>query len=220
MIRARQALAGDSLAAARRLIGSRLVHDGVAGRRIGRIVEAEAYIGTDDRASHARFGRTGRNAIMFGPAGRAYVYLVYGMYDCLNVVTGEDGRAAAVLIRAVEPIEGIDVMRDARVAWAARRGRSTAGASKVPDARLAKGPGLVTVAFGIDRSHNGGDLCDPRSALRLEAAEPDDRAPEIETSARIGVNYAAEPWRSLPWRFVDASSPVWDRAGQARGRRP
>jgi len=208
VILARHVLAGDSLAAARVLIGARLVHEGPDGRRSGRIVETEAYIGTEDRASHARFGRTARNAIMFGPAGRAYVYLVYGMYDCLNVVTGEEGRAAAVLIRAVEPIEGIDAMRDARVAWAARRGRATASASGLRDSRLASGPGLVSVAFGIDRSHNGVDLCDVESSLRLEAAEAGDRLPDIATSARIGVAYAAEPWRSMPWRFVDASSPV------------
>jgi DNA-3-methyladenine glycosylase len=93
------------------LLGGRLVHDSATGRRSGRIVEVEAYIGEDDQASHARFGRTARNAVMYGPAGIAYVYLVYGMYDCLNIVAEVAGRPAAVLIRAVEPIEGLDAMR-------------------------------------------------------------------------------------------------------------
>src|SRR5215218_10056400 len=111
----RTLLARPTLDAADALLGARLVHENGAGTRVGRIVEVEAYIGTDDLASHARFGRTARNEVMFGPPGRAYVYLVYGMYDCLNVVTEPEGRAAALLIRAVEAIEGAAAMREARI---------------------------------------------------------------------------------------------------------
>ena len=149
------------------------------GRRVGRIVEVEAYIGRDDRASHARFGQTARNAVMFGPAGRAYVYLVYGMYDCLNVVTEPDGAPAAVLVRAVEPLEGIE--RDARRPHRpldrptaqpdAPSGAAAAERDRAPAARrLASGPGLVAAAFGLDTGWTGLDLCDPASPLRLEAA--------------------------------------------------
>jgi DNA-3-methyladenine glycosylase len=175
-------------------------------------VEVEAYIGTDDLASHARFGRTDRNAVMFGPPGHAYVYLVYGMYECLNVVTEPDGCAAALLIRAVEPIAGIDAMREARLAWASRRSSATPETlervRRLSVARLASGPGLVTVAFGVARTDTGLDLCDPTSRLRLEPASPGDRPVEVVTTPRIGIDYAPPPWRHEPWRLIDASSPA------------
>jgi DNA-3-methyladenine glycosylase len=177
---------------------------------VARIVEVEAYIGEDDQASHARFGRTARNAVMFGPPGIAYVYLVYGMHHCLNVVTEADGRPAAVLIRAVEPVVGQASMREARLALALRRARTEAaraGAAArmaaLADERLASGPGLVTAAFDISLEDTGTDLLDPRSPLRIEPGRPPSR---IARSARIGIDYAAEPWRNLPWRFVDANS--------------
>src|SRR6185312_16601918 len=117
----RDVLALPTLELGRALLGGRLTRDdggddGNGVRRVARIVEVEAYIGEDDRASHARFGRTARNAVMFGRAGVAYVYLVYGMYDCLNIVTEAEGRPAAILVRAVEPLEGADAIRDARLA--------------------------------------------------------------------------------------------------------
>jgi DNA-3-methyladenine glycosylase len=149
---------------------------------------------------------------MFGPAGHAYVYLVYGMYDCLNVVTEPDGAPAAVLVRAVEPLEGIEAMRVDRVvrATARRRGRTperaAAEAARIaglPVARLGSGPGLVAAAFGLDTGWTGMDLCDPAAPVRLEAAPPGEARPAIVTTARIGVAYAGDPWSGRPWRFIE-----------------
>lgn len=191
----------------------------------GRIVEVEAYIGEDDLASHARFGRTARNAVMYGPPGIAYVYLVYGMHECVNVVTEREGRAAAVLIRAVEPVDGraAEAMRRARWNhWRDRRRDAEPGAlaaererlAALPDWRVASGPGLVAAAFGLTRADTGADLLDPASGARIEAGEPPAR---VETSPRIGIAYAAEPWRSRAWRFSDPDSPAVSGA-RRRGR--
>jgi len=188
------------------------VRDDDTGRRVGRIVEVEAYIGADDRASHARFGRTARTAPMFGPPGHAYVYLVYGMYDCLNIVTEPDGRPAAILVRAVEPLEGVETMRAARAALHAARRRARPASANgtriaprpLPDHRLASGPGLVAAAFGIDTGWTGTDLCRPGSPLRLEAAPPGESAPDVRSTPRIGIAYAGSPWTERPWRLVIA----------------
>jgi DNA-3-methyladenine glycosylase len=219
----RHLLAGDTLLAARSLIGARLVRLGAArsgggthpadGRRVGRIVEVEAYVGPDDRASHARMGRTARNAPMFGPAGIAYVYLVYGVHHCLNVVTGADGFPAAVLVRAVEPLEGIDAMR--RSIAAGRKPRSSGATT--PHHRLAAGPGMVGAAFGVDRGLTGIDLCDPRSPLHLAPAPGDEPAPEIAATPRIGIAFAGAPWTEVPWRFADARSRSLSRPVHALG---
>ncbi len=149
---------------------------------------------------------------MYGAPGMAYVYLVYGMYECLNVVTEPAGRAAAVLIRAVEPVAGEPLMRVARLGHALRRAKDEAARSRtqarmgaLPAARLAAGPGLVAAAFGITRAHTGTDLLDPRSALRIGAGRP---PRTIAQTTRIGIGYAAEPWRSQPWRFIDPDSPA------------
>ena len=217
---ARERLAGPSLDAAERLLWALLVRrmPGVADR-VGRIVEVEAYGGPEDRASHARAGHTARTAPMFGPAGHAYVYLVYGMHDCLNVVTGPDGAASAVLIRAVEPVAGLDVMRTglARRAAAreARRGassafaRATAGArpgGDQPGHRLATGPGRLCAAFEIDRSFSGTDLCAADGPLTLASGAVVDPASIVRTP-RIGVGYAAPPWHAIAWRVLIAGNP-------------
>ena len=153
---------------------------------------------------------------MYGPPGIAYVYLVYGMYDCLNVVTEPEGRPAAVLIRAVEPVEGADLMRKARIARTRRRGppdperdaardRRAARLANLPDERLAAGPGLVALAFDITRADTGLDLLDPAAPLRLEVGPaPND----VIATPRVGIGYAAEPWRTRPWRLVDPASPA------------
>jgi DNA-3-methyladenine glycosylase len=191
------------------------VRDDETGRREGRIVEVEAYGGPDDRASHARFGSTRRNRVMAGPPGIAYVYLVYGMYDCLNVVTGPEGAASAVLIRAVEPLAGVDLIRADRLAVTSRRraGRTAEGLAaarkrleRIADHRLASGPGMVAAAFGIDTTWTGRDLCSGTAALRLERdpAEPADTisADVIVATPRIGVAYAGADWAGRPWRFT------------------
>ena len=205
------------------------MRDDTTGRREGRIVEVEAYGGPEDRASHARFASTARNRTMAGPPGFAYVYLVYGMYDCLNVVTAPSGRPSAVLIRAVEPLDGIEHMRADRLAWERRRraARSEPGVSaarlrleRVPDHRLASGPGLVGAAFGIDTAWTGTDLCDPSSPLRLEHDRSDPAVPVppamVTSGARVGVAYAGEAWATRPWRFSIAGHRSLSRPATRR----
>jgi DNA-3-methyladenine glycosylase len=233
---ARSVLASSTLDAARTLLGARLVRDDGVETRIGRIVEVEAYVGLEDMASHAHSGSTGRNAVMFGPPGRAYVYLVYGMYHCLNVVTGKAGLPAAVLVRAVEPLAGADQMRRARIDWLRARRVVTTGPGEadperlrrlesatervnaLPVGALAAGPGLVCVAFSISRTENGLDLCDPASQLRLEPAGTDTTS-HVATGPRVGVGYAPEPWRSIPWRFWLAGNAAVSAAEAAKPRR-
>jgi DNA-3-methyladenine glycosylase len=216
----RAAFARPTLEVARSMLGMRLVGDGVAGRIVGRIVEVEAYLGPADRASHARSGETMRNRPMYGDPGRAYVYLVYGMYHCLNVVTEPAGTPHAVLIRAVEPLEGIGLIRAARLRAERLRRRSIGPAEldrvrvrleRTPDQRLAAGPGLVGAAFGLDRALSGSDLLDPANPIHLEAAPADDLAFSVVTSARVGIAYAGQPWTSEPWRFAIADHPSVSR---------
>ena len=153
---------------------------------------------------------------MFGPPGIAYVYLVYGMYDCLNIVTEPTGAPAALLVRAVEPIEGVDAMREARLVSISRRRKrlDPAAAERererlalLPESRLASGPGLVAAALSIDRSLTGADLCDPASHLRLESRSAGEPAGRIVTGPRVGVDYAGGDWAGRPWRFALADSP-------------
>jgi DNA-3-methyladenine glycosylase len=212
----REALGTDTLHAARALIGVRIVRGSGPNARVARIVEVEAYIGSDDLASHARFGRTRRNGTMFGPPGHAYVYFVYGMYHCLNVVTEPEGTPAAVLIRAVQPIAGLEAMRLARSEH--RRGAGRARPGGFPeDARLAAGPGLVCAALSITRTDDGVDLCDPASDLRLEPAPASEPAPALAAGPRVGIGYAPEPWLGKPWRFFEPGNPSVSRPAKTRG---
>lgn len=188
-------LEADAVSTARFLLGALLVRDDGGERLIARIVETEAYAGPEDRASHARAGRTARTAVMFGPPGHAYVYLVYGLHHCLNVVCGVEGQAAAVLIRGVEPLAGVARMRE-------RRG-PTAG----PDDRLAAGPARTCEALGIGRELDGLDLVsDERLWLAHDPAGPP-AASAIVSGPRIGVGYAGPEWSARPWRFGLVGSP-------------
>ena len=184
------------LVVARALLGRPLVHDLPAGRRAGLIVEVEAYRGADDPASHAFRGRTERNSVMFGPAGRAYVYFIYGMHHCLNVVTGRPGAAAAVLIRAIEPVEGIESMRRSRAvqAWE----------------QLGRGPGCVTRALGLDKRHNGADLTHGPLWLGDGPARRGGR--RVVAGPRIGIRLATE----RRWRFHLAGHPCVSRPTTGR----
>lgn len=176
-----------TLRVARALLGHLLVHDTPAGRTAGRIVEVEAYLGVRDRAAHTYGGRrTPRNEPMWGPPGHAYVYFVYGMHYCINVVTRAAGVPEAVLIRALEPVAGVDLMR-------ARRGLIDA-----PEWRLCRGPATVCQALGIGRAQNGTDLI--HGALRVVTGAAAPRATVLRTP-RIGIDYAG-PDVARPWRFV------------------
>jgi DNA-3-methyladenine glycosylase len=165
---------------------------------------------------------------MYGPPGIAYVYLVYGMYDCLNVITEGAGRPAALLVRAVEPLAGAESMRASRLErWRTRRGVRADPAADAEEQRLARlaikrlasGPGLVAAAFGIDRSMTGLDLTEPSSPLRIEAAPPDEPRPPIVTTPRLGIGYAGSPWTEVAWRFAVAGHPSVSGPGTRPSRR-
>jgi len=196
----REFFARPPVAVARELIGAILVDDRPPGLIAARVVEVEAYDGPEDRASHARAGETARTAPMFGPPGHAYVFLVYGMHHCLNVVTGAHREAGAVLLRAAAPVTGTGLMRE-------RRGRP-----HEPDWRLASGPGRLGAAFAIDRRLNGVDLTTgPLRLLPVEVLAPRSGEGSIVAGPRVGVAYAGEPWASLPWRFHLRGDPSVSR---------
>ena len=168
------------------------------------IYETEAYQGQDDQACHARKGPTPRCQVMFEDAGHAYIYFTYGMHWMLNVVCEPKGTPGAVLIRAAFPLEGIEKMQVLRP--------NQAGTNK-----WLEGPAKLTQALGLDRSLNEADLCDSLFGLRIEQgfSVP---AELIQISPRIGINYAPEPWQSMPWRWAVAYSKMADLIGKARIR--
>lgn len=190
MILPREELAVDVLDAARRLLGCTLVSDTVDGPVAVRLVEVEAYRGADDPASHSYRGPTSRNQVMWGPAGHLYVYFIYGMYFCANVVCMTEGAAGAVLLRAGEVVSDLPLARARRPT--ARR-----------DSELAQGPARLTRLLGLGREHNGVDLADPGSPVRLCAGAPAP-ASSVCTGPRVGVVAAHE----RPWRFWLADSPA------------
>jgi DNA-3-methyladenine glycosylase len=181
--------ARSTLIVARELLGMHLVHDDGGELRVGRIVETEAYQGPHDLAAHSSKGRTARTDVMFGPPGHAYVYFIYGFWNCLNVVTRAEGTPHAVLLRALEPV------------------------SNVPDRTW--GPGLLCRAMNIDRTLNREDL----TGERLWIEPPPTRKPvRIARSARIGVDYAGD-WAKRPWRFFDRDSAYVSTAPASKRRR-
>lgn len=175
-----------TLTVARELLGCRLVRILDDIRLVGVITETEAYIGETDLGCHAKAGRTQRTEPMYGPPGRAYVYFTYGMHWCFNTVTEAEGFPAAVLLRAIETVEGQRVV-------AFRR-------AKARKADWSNGPAKLTAAFGIDSHQNKIDLTQTASGLWLEpgVAIPDEN---VTTGPRVGLYSVPEPWKSIPWRF-------------------
>lgn len=182
-------LSDDTPTIARNLLGKILVHATSAGKTAGKIVETEAYLSTNDPASHTARGPTPRNSSMFGHPGHGYVYISYGMHHCFNVVCQPQGVGEGVLIRALEPLEGLNIMRENR--------------GGVADKQLTNGPGKLCQAMGIDLSLNGHDLALSPLYL-LNGAAP----ATIGTSSRIGISVG----RELPLRFYEAGNNYISRA--------
>jgi DNA-3-methyladenine glycosylase len=197
----RAELAVDPVELAHRLLGAVIESTSPAGTVGVRLVEVEAYRGQDDPASHCYRGRTPRNEVMWGPAGHLYVYFVYGMHFCANVVGSVDGQAGAVLLRAGEVVSGLDVVRSRRPRV---RGRP----------ELAKGPAILTSVLGLDREDNGADLTDPASPIRLLVVEDTPRE-LIFRGPRVGVAMAMD----TPWRFWINGSPAVSAYRRGGGRR-
>ena len=179
-----------ALAVARELLGCRLVRAQNGRHMSGVILETEAYQGEDDLGCHASAGQTPRTAVMYGPPGHAYVYFTYGMHWLLNAVTDAEGSPSAVLIRAIQPENGLDAMAENRPYKARKRGWTD-------------GPAKLTQALGIDGELNTIDLCSQDAGLWIESGEiiPDG---QVTRSARVGLKAVPEPWRSIPWRFLAA----------------
>jgi len=196
----------DTVQVARELVGQILVHELAEGTRAVQVVETEAYLGPHDLASHARFGPTPRARIMFGPPGFAYVYLIYGIHHCLNVVTESDGQAGAVLLRAASPWPTPPADEHARGAR-----------PKPPSLRPFTGPGKLCAGLAVSRRENGADLSS--GALYLAAAEEPDLAAlgPVVASPRIGVAYAGT-WAARLLRFHARNSPYVSGPRGARGR--
>jgi DNA-3-methyladenine glycosylase len=186
--------AGSSLVVAPRLLGCVLEHETREGLVAVMLTEVEAYDGAADPASHAYRGRTGRNAVMFGGPGHAYVYFTYGMHFCVNLVCRPEGTASAVLLRAGRVTAGVPLATARRAA--ARNGTD-----------LARGPARLCQALAIDRGQDGADVCDPGSPLRIRpapAAGPGQPLPDVSRGPRVGISAAAD----RPWRFWLTGDPT------------
>lgn len=183
----RSFFARDTIVVAKDLLGKRLVRE-IKGQRIsGIITETEAYRGEEDLACHARSGITNRTRVMFGPAGHAYIYFIYGMHWLLNFVTEEEGFPGAVLIRVIYPEEGLQIIADRR--------------NGQPHQVWTNGPAKICQALDIDGVLNGLDVCKPKSPLYLEFG--DNVNPQtIKSAPRVGLNSVPEPWKTIAWRFV------------------
>jgi DNA-3-methyladenine glycosylase len=177
----------EVMTVARELLGKILIHESTEGVTSGRIAETEAYMGPEDQAAHSSGGRrTARNEVMYGPKGHAYVYFIYGLYWCFNVTAGAvPGKPEAVLLRALEPVAGQDIMAKRR------------GVAEGNIVNLTNGPSKLCMAMGISKLQNEADLTAPPLYINDAPSVPKE---EIVETTRIGVDYAGE-WKSKPWRF-------------------
>lgn len=199
---AREFYLQETVAAARALLNCILIFDGADGLTAGRITETEAYT-RDDPACHAYRGRTARNASMFGPPGHAYIYLSYGVHHCLNAVTAPEGVGEAVLLRSVEPLAGVELMRNRR---GLSKDRADCAPLSISEARyLCGGPGRLCLAFGLDRSKDNVDLT-TSEGLWIASGSPS-RNDAIVATPRIGISQGA----ALPWRFTLRSDAYTSR---------
>jgi DNA-3-methyladenine glycosylase len=175
-----------ALEVARDLLGKTLVRIESGHVISGSIVETEAYRGEEDLGCHCRAGRTPRTEVMYGPPGFVYVYFTYGMHWMLNFVVEQEGYPAAILIRAIEPLAGLEII-------AARRGEQ-------PQQLWTNGPGKLCQALNIDKRFNGADLCSEQALLYVEDGETTPES-SVTTGPRVGLYNVPEPWKSIPWRF-------------------
>jgi DNA-3-methyladenine glycosylase len=179
--------ARDTVEVARDLIGKTLVRQEGENRISGLIIETEAYRGEEDLACHCRAGRTSRTEIMYGPAGRAYVYLIYGMYWLLNIVTEEAGKPGAVLIRAIEPLEGLNIIAERRAGQARKN--------------WTDGPGKLSRALNIEEELNGLNVTSAPGPLFITSGKTV-KLDTVQAGPRVGLGSVPEPWRSKAWRFM------------------
>lgn len=190
--------ARDTLTVARELLGKLIIHETEGNTLIGKIVEVEAYIGPWDKAAHSyKNRRSQRNDIMYGPAGFAYVFIIYGFYPCMNIVTAEADKPEAVLIRALEPMEGLETMSENRFK------KSYSELNKTSIKNLTNGPGKLCMAMNIKRSNNGDDLCGEN--LYVVQCEEQEGF-EVVTTKRINIDYAEEAI-DYPWRYYIKDNP-------------
>lgn len=181
--------ASSALFVARALLGKRLVRLEQGQRLAGIISETEAYSGEDDLGCHCKHGRTPRTRVMYGPPGHAYIYFTYGMHWCLNFVVEPENCPAAVLIRAIQPTEGLAAIAERRAG--------------VPREHWTDGPAKLCQALNIDGTLNGIDICDPETAIWVESIEIQPVIPDeqVLVGPRVGLKNVPEPWKSIPWRF-------------------
>jgi len=189
----------STIKVARELLGQYLVRKTSEGVMVGKIIETEAYCGPKDKASHASKGITPRTEVMFGPPGMSYIYLIYGMYNCLNIITEKEGYPAAVLIRGIEPVRGVEMMMKNRSINSPLPVPSDDGNRRARGGKnLTNGPGKLCQALCLTKEQNNFDVTNKKHNLWIESS--DEKILKIKKGSRVGIDYAQE-YKDKPWRF-------------------